>query len=190
MLVAKRWSELMLHVFGFEKVGVAVGDLYFVDPQPAVGQEGAERGVRLEVRLLASFPTEGSVYSARPILVDRPIWRADLLESVAGGPGTWDRTHHHPMMRGWEPGSRQFDKAMSTDPLGFVAEQLSDLKALMESAGVDPDETTDQDAAELRAAVPQILETVRSLLTQVRDGHLAKEPAGLERADTVRTGWL
>jgi hypothetical protein len=190
MLMARRWSGPMLHVFGFETVGVAVGDLYFVDPQPGVGQEGAEHGVRLEVRLLASLPTEGSIYAARPILVDRPIWRADLLESVAGGPGTWDRTHHHPMMRGWEPGSRQFDKAMSTDPLGFVAEQLSDLKGLMDGAGVDPGETTNQDAVELRAAVPEILQTVRNLLAQVREGHLANEPDGLERAESVRIGWL
>jgi hypothetical protein len=180
----------MLHVFGFGTVGVAVGDLYFVDPQAAVGQEGPERGVRLEVRILASAPTEGSIYSSRPILVDRPLWRADLLESVAGGPGTWDRTHHHPKMRGWEPGSRRFDDAMSTDPLGFVAAQLSDLKGLMDGAGVDPGETIDDDALELRAAVPEILETVRNLLAQVREGHLAKGPESIEGAETVRIGWL
>jgi hypothetical protein len=190
MLVAKRGSGLMLYVFGFEKIGVAVGDLYFADPQPGPGQEGAERGVRLEVRLLASRPTEGSIYSSRPILVDRPIWRADLLESVAGGPGTWDRTHHHPMMRGWEPGSREFDRAMSADPLRFVGEQLSDLKRLMDAAGVDPGETVEQDASELRAAVPEILETVGNLLAQVREGHLAKAPEASEQAENVRTGWL
>jgi hypothetical protein len=190
MLAAKRGSVSMLHVFGFDKVGVAVGDLYFVDPRPGPGQEGAERGVRLEVRLVASPPTEGSVYSARPILVERPIWRADLLESVAGGPGTWDRTHHHPKMRGWEPGTRQFDEAMSADPLRFVGEQLSDLKGLLDGAGFDPGEASDDDASELAAAVPQILETVRTLLAQVRDGHLAKAPDGLERAEVVRTGWL
>ena len=114
---ARHWREPMLHVFGFEKVGVAVGDLYFVNPQPGAGQEGAERGVRLEVRLLASPPKEGSLYASRPILVDQPIWRADLLESVVGGPGTWDRTHHHPKMRGWEPGFprvRRRDERRST----------------------------------------------------------------------------
>ena len=36
----------MLYVFGFERVGVLVGDLYFVDPRPAKGQDGAEHGVR------------------------------------------------------------------------------------------------------------------------------------------------
>ena len=69
----------MLYVFGFERTGVAVGDLYFVDPNPPPGQEGAERGVRLEVRLLEHGPLPGSPYSARPITVARPVWRADLL---------------------------------------------------------------------------------------------------------------
>jgi len=159
----------MLHVFGFDKVGVAVGDLYFLDPRPGQGQEGAERGVRLEVRLLATQPTEGSVYASRPILVDRPIWRADLLESVAGGPGTWDRTHHHPKMRGWEPDTRQFDDAMSADPLGFVAERLGDI-------------------GELRAAVPEIIATTRALLAGVRSGQLAQPPS--DELESARVGWL
>jgi hypothetical protein len=30
----------MLHVFGFNRVGVAVGELYFLDPQPDPGQTG------------------------------------------------------------------------------------------------------------------------------------------------------
>ena len=50
----------MLYVFGFERTGVAVGDLYFADPDPPPGQEGAERGVRLEVRLLVRGPLPGS----------------------------------------------------------------------------------------------------------------------------------
>jgi hypothetical protein len=79
---------------------------------------------------------------------------------------------------------------MSTDPLRFVAERLSDLKGLMDGAGVDPGETIDQDALELRAAVPEVLETVRNLLAQVREGHLAKGPEGIERAENVRMGWL
>ena len=43
----------MLYAFGFERVGVVVGDLYFLDPRPGKGQEGAEHGVRLELRVLA-----------------------------------------------------------------------------------------------------------------------------------------
>ena len=72
----------MLYAFGFDRIGVVAGDLYFADPNPAPGQEGAEQGVRLEVRVFERRELLGSVYSARPIAVERPIWRADLLESV------------------------------------------------------------------------------------------------------------
>jgi hypothetical protein len=74
----------MLCAWGFDKVGVVAGDLYFVDPDPGPGQEGAERGVRLEVRFLERPPLSGSIYAAQPIVIDRPVWRADLLETVAG----------------------------------------------------------------------------------------------------------
>ncbi|MDQ2816272.1 MAG: hypothetical protein M3Z75_31630 [Actinomycetota bacterium] len=93
----------MLYAFGFERVGVLVSDLYLVDPAPGKGQEGAEHGVRLELRVLEPGALKGSIYSAQPIEVGQPIWRADLLESVAGRPGSSDRTHHHPVFSGWEP---------------------------------------------------------------------------------------
>ena len=115
----------MLYVFGFERTGVAVGDLYFADPDPPPGQEGAERGVRLEVRLLVRGPLPGSAYSARPIEVGRPVWRADLLESVDGPPGSFDRTHHHPAMHGWEPGPRVFDRDLQALPVEWVGARLA-----------------------------------------------------------------
>ena len=179
----------MLHLYGFHRVGVAVGDLYFVDPRPGPGQEGAERGVRVEVRLLETPPHEGSIYAARPILVDQPIWRADLLESVAGAPGSHDRTHHHPNMRGWEPGSRQFDAAMNADPLGFLGARLAALDTLLEEAGIDPAAVDERDAAELRAEAPAIVDTARQMLAAVRAGRLARPPEDPELA-SARVGWL
>src|ERR1700739_2438559 len=86
----------MLQAFVFERVGVVVGDLYFLDPQPLKGQEGAEPGVGLELRVMDRGELKGSIYSATPIGVGRPIWRVDLLESVDGKPGSFNRTHHHP----------------------------------------------------------------------------------------------
>jgi hypothetical protein len=180
---------MMLHLFGFRRIGVAIGDLYFVDPRPAAGQEGAERGVRVEVRLLESPERGGSIYASRPILIERPIWRADLLESVVGPPGSHDRTHHHPQMRDWEPGSRQFDPAMSADPLGFVGEQLRDLPRLLTAAGADGSEVDELDAAALRDAVPEILDTVRRMLGDVRRGRLATPPGDGEPV-SARIGWL
>src|ERR1700760_4632458 len=76
----------MLYAWGFDRVGVVASDLYFVDPEPNPGQEGAERGVRVEVRLLDRPPLTGSVYAAQPIVIDRPVWRGELFEAGGGGP--------------------------------------------------------------------------------------------------------
>ncbi|HUB20772.1 MAG TPA: hypothetical protein VMA97_00030 [Streptosporangiaceae bacterium] len=54
----------MLYAFGFERVGVLAGDPYFADPRPAKGQQGAEHGVRVELRLLERGALKGSIYSA------------------------------------------------------------------------------------------------------------------------------
>ena len=50
---AARRGFPVLYAFGFERVGVVVGDLYFVDPNPGNGQEGPEHGVRVELRVLS-----------------------------------------------------------------------------------------------------------------------------------------
>lgn len=179
----------MLHVIGFERIGVVIGDLYFVDPDPTPGQEGAERGVRLEVRLLERADLPGSIYSAQPITVGRPIWRADLFESVEGPMGSFDRTHHHPQFRGWEPGSRAFDADLSADPVGFVGARLGDVESLCAEAGIDPAEIPAHDIADLRRAVPEILAVLRRLLAGVHAGELATAPSD-EPLTSARTGWL
>jgi len=166
----------MLYAFGFDRVGVVVADLYIVDPEPLPGQEGAEQGVRVEVRLLERRPLQGGIYSAQPIAVDRPVWRADLLESV-DNPGSLDRAHHHPTFAGWDPCDRVFVPELSADPVGWVGGRLSDLDALLEAGavgaahGIGPG-----DAGAVRTAVPEILDAVRRLLERVRTGELA--PAG------------
>jgi len=177
-------------VFGFRRIGVVVSDLYFSDPDAAAGQEGAERGVRLEVRLLEARTSEGSgsgarsVYASRPILIGEPLWRVDLLESVAN-PGSLDRAHHHPEMQDWEPGARRFDEALSADPIGWLAKRLEEPAGLLEPGRADPAELE-----ELRAAAPEIIATVRRLLEQVRAGELALPPLDARAGELVRTGWL
>ena len=177
----------MLYAFGFEHIGVVVADLYFRDPNPGPGQEGAERGVRLEVRLLDRPALKGSIYSGQPIGIDRPIWRADLLETVDGPPGSFDRTHHHPAFTGWEPGRRHFVDALSADPLGWLGARLSDLPTLLAEADATDVDDGDRDA--LRDAVPEILDTVRRLLDRVHAGELATAPPA-DALDSIRAGWL
>jgi hypothetical protein len=166
----------MLYAFGFDRVGVLVGDLYFVDPAPHKGQEGPEHGVRLELRVLQRGELKGSIYSAQPIEVAQPIWRADFLESVAGRPGSFDRTHHHPAFSGWEPNSRVFVRELSADPLGWLAGKLADLEALAVAAGFPADTVGPDDAESLRSVAPEIVDATRRLLEKVRSGELGNPP--------------
>lgn len=185
----------MLYVFGFERVGVVAGDLYFVDPAPQKGQEGAEHGVRLELRLLERGELHGSIYSAQPIAVGRPVWRADLLESVDGKPGSFDRTHHHPVFSDWDPSSRVFTRELSADPLGWLGGKLADLAGLLGEGGFPADTAGPDDAAELRAAAPEIVDATGRLLDRVRVGELGnppREPAAVGNGAPalIRSGWL
>jgi len=182
----------MLYVFGFDKVGVVVGDLYFVDPKPTKGQEGAEHGVRLELRLLERGELKGSIYSAQPIEVGQPVWRADLLESVDGKPGSFDRTHHHPVFSGWDPSNRVFVRELSADPLGWLAGKLADLDGLLAESDFPAEAAGPGDATDLRDAVPEIVEVARRLLDKVRVGELGNPPrvAVDGQSTLVRSGWL
>jgi hypothetical protein len=196
----------VLYAFGFERVVIVVGDLYFVDPQPRKGQEGAEHGVRLELRVLERGALRGSAYSAQPIEVGRPIWRVDLLESVDGRPGSFDRTHHHPVFSDWNPTSRVFLRELSADPLGWLAAKLADLDDVVASAGFSADVAGPDDAQSLRDAAPEIVDTTRRLLDRVRAGELGNPPrdaalsgatgvasagAGSDGAPVlIREGWL
>jgi hypothetical protein len=163
----------LLCAFGFGSLGVTIEDLYFIDPEPEPGQEGAERGVRVELRLLEPQRWRGSVYASQPVLIDQALWRADFFESVSGGPGTKDRMHHHPLMEGDEPGRRVFDPALTADPMGWLRDQLSGVTNTLEAAEADWDEP---DAAALRAAAPLLVGTVTTLLEQVRAGEIALAP--------------
>jgi len=187
----------MLYMFAFDNVGVVVGDLYFVDPEPHKGQEGAEHGVRLELRTVEQGQLVDSIYAAYPIAVDRPVWRADFLESVDGTPGSFDRTHHHPVFTGWDPGKRVFVRELSADPLGWLADRLADLDGLLRAGGFPADTAGPNDAAELRRAAPEIVDATRRLLERVRTGELGNRPEGAAAAPAegrpqalVRSGWL
>jgi hypothetical protein len=179
----------MLYAFGFERVGVLLSDLYFVDPNPHNGQEGPEHGVRLELRVLEKGGLKGSIYSAQPITVGHPVWRADLLESTAGRPGSHDRTHYHPAFSGWNPSKRTFVKDLSADPVGWLGRQLSDLPALLAEADVPQDVAGEHDAADLRAAVPEIQAAAQRLLSRVRAGELGQAPEG-DPVESARSSWL
>ena len=179
----------MLYAFGFERLGVLVSDLYFVNPDPLPGQEGAERGVRLELRMLQRQPLRGDIYSAQPILVERPLWRVDLLESVDSAPGSLDRAHHHPRFDGWNPGERHFVPELSAAPVDWLAGRLADIDAVLEEAGVAPGDVGPGDRAAVRAAAGEIVDSVRRLLHRVAAGELGRPDDDRELV-SARIGWL
>lgn len=179
----------MLCTFAFDRLAVVAADLYFRHPSPPRGQEGAEHGVRLELRRVEAGELRGSIYSARPIHLGRAIWRVDLLESVDGRPGSLDRTHHHPRFTGWDESERVFEEELSADPFGWLEKKLLDLPAVLERAGVAADTASPEDLAGLRTAVPEILASARGMLERVRAGELARPPA-VPAQGFVRSGWL
>src|SRR6185437_14717826 len=187
----------MLYMFAFDKVGVVVGDLYFVDPEPNKGQESPEHGVRLELRSVKQGEAVDSIYGAYPIAAERPLWRVDFLESVDGAPGSFDRTHHHPVFTGWDPGDRVFVRELSSDPLGWLADRLANLDEVLAQGGFPAGTASADDVAELRKAAPEIVQATGRLLDRVRAGELGNPPSTEPPAPVdgqlqalIRTGWL
>ncbi|WP_067827874.1 hypothetical protein [Actinomadura kijaniata] len=164
----------MLRAFCFDTLGVTVEDLYLRDPDPERG--GDERGVRVELRLLEPQPWHGSPNAAQRVVLDRAVWRADFLESVAGGPGTKDRMHHHPGMSDSEPGGRVFDETLTRDPMGWLRAMLDDVTPLLEAAKVDGVERHRASAGALRDALHEVVGVVATTLGEVRAGTLATTP--------------
>ncbi len=72
----------MLYAFGFERVGVVVGDLYFVDPNPGKGQEGPEHGVRLELRVIGCGELTGRRVFERELSADPLGWLGTQLADL------------------------------------------------------------------------------------------------------------
>lgn len=178
----------MLQLFGFDRIGVVLGDIYFIDPNPGKGQEGPERGVRLEVRMLAPGELTGSIYSSRPITIAEPVWRVDLLESADGPPGSLNRAHHHPKMSNWEPHRRVFDRDLSSDPVAWLGTRLADLEGLLAAADIDLDAELAVDAEKLRATVPEVQRAVSGMLQKVKAGELGTAPDA--EVDSARLSWL
>jgi hypothetical protein len=178
----------VLWTLTFDRAGVAISDLYFVDPNLDQGDDGAERGVRLELRMFERDELKGSVYSAVPIRIDRPIWRVDMLETVDSTPGSLNRAHHHPRFHGWDPGMRVFDEELSADPRSWIRKQLADIDGVLERAGVATDELGPDDVSSLRAAADKIAAELDEQLAAVAAGKAGLAPA--EGGDFVRQSWL
>jgi hypothetical protein len=140
----------MEHMWVFDRLAISVLRIDFVDPAVAHEPDARERGVRIEVRPVAT-DMSGSVYASWRRTIEPGVCRIDFLESR---PGAADRMHWHPDMSEGEPGERTFDTAMPPDPVGWLTTFLHDgLREHLSRKGVTG---VDDDLAAISAATAEI----------------------------------
>jgi hypothetical protein len=153
----------MMHAFVFEKVAVLV----FPWHEP---MDPPEEGARVEVRLLAEEPRRGTRSAAQRVVIDQPVFRADLFDQVDGPTGNLQSAHFHPMFYGVEPCDRRWPDELRQDPTGWLADQLGDLRRMLEHSGIDTRGSwCGGDARAVRDAVPDVLAAVEATWAKARD---------------------
>jgi len=155
------------NVFSFSRIAVTVEAIEFRDPQPEPGQEGTERGARIELKLLEPQPARGSIYASDDVLIGRALWRADLLES-ANNPGARDRMHFHPVMTDSEPGERVFDPALSADPIGWLRERLQSVPQILQDNDLTDIDGYRDDMEQLRQHIDEVMSAAEARLSEAR----------------------
>jgi hypothetical protein len=157
----------------FSRVAVLVFGWHEADPA------GPERGVRVEVRLRGDTGHRGSAFAAQEVVIDQPLWRADLFDLISMPVGNFLRAHFHPSFEGLEPSERHWDEVLTRDPFGWLAGRLSDLAAIVAGAGaaasVEPDALA-ADAAALRLVAGEVAAAAEGVAAQVR-AHQASAPS-------------
>jgi hypothetical protein len=153
----------MMQAFVFESVAVLV----FPWSEPI---DPPERGARVEVRLLAREPHRGSYAAAQRLVIDHPVFRADLFDQTTAPPGNLASAHFHACFDGVEPTDRLWPEEIKKDPTGWLASELSDLANVLARAGIEDVDAAgvERDAAALREATPAIISVVESTWETVR----------------------
>ncbi len=153
----------MRQTFVFERVAVVVG------PWREPG-EPSERGARVEVRFVTAEPHRGSPFAAQRIVVDEPLFRADLFDRDDEPPGNLLAAHCHSGFDGVEPRPREWPAAIQRDPLGWLRAELGDLRQLLTRSGVETGdaEWIEADAGALQDARDAIVSAVEATWESVR----------------------
>ena len=154
----------MRTVFVFEQVAVIVGPWWEPMDPP-------ERGARVEVRLMVDEGWRGTPSAAQRIVVDDPVWRADLFDQANAPAGNLRSAHFHSRFNGVEPAPREWPEPLSRDPRAWLRHELGDLVALWRRSGVVvDDEALGRDADAVRAALDDIVAVVDRTWAAVRGG--------------------
>ncbi len=141
----------MLHAYVFGPIAITVG--YWV-------QRGVdtESGARVEIRRVEYEDIPGApagVAGFRFLPVSEGIWRADLFRDQD------DNViyHYHPHFEKGDVGERSLDDRLTADPVGWVVEQLGDLRAVLVDSGAG-DVADAVPYAEVRGALPVIRDAI------------------------------
>lgn len=155
--------EGMRQAFVFEGIAVLVGPWHEPMDPP-------ERGARIEVRLLESQPHRGTRFAAQRLVIDEPLFRADLFDQTDKAPGNLASAHFHTHFDGAEPCDRVWSEELSADPIKWLAQELDDLNGLIKRAGVEIADApwVDSDGDALRRTIPAILSAVQATWDEVR----------------------
>jgi hypothetical protein len=133
----------MQHILALSRTAVIVRHWFEVDLQ----NSSMEHGVRIELRKLPERPHRGSESAAQLVLVDQPLWRADLFDRHTDPPGSFGVAHFHPQFEGNEPCDRVWDPRLQEDPWSWLEAQFAELGAV---DGRQPWQVPVVDATDLR----------------------------------------
>ena len=128
----------MQHAFVFNEVAVLVRHWFEID----LTDSHLEHGARVELRLLVPQPRRGSESAAQKVVIDQPVWRADLFDRLDGTPGAFEVAHFHPYFVGVEPCERHWDDAVKAAPWDWLGARLTDVAAIVAAAGMQLREPT------------------------------------------------
>jgi hypothetical protein len=157
-------SSRVARVWMTDSLAVTLVNVDFLDPAVAHEPDARERGVRLELRPVAT-DQKGSIYAADRRTLLPAVCRIDLLESR---PGAADRMHWHPAMHDGEPGDRTFDRAIPANPLGWLAEQLLNIDGLLTQSRYSGPRSA-HDIAALADLTPEIVQAAGAGLEWARE---------------------
>jgi len=151
------------YIVALSRSAVIVRHWFEIDLQDS----SMEHGARIELRERPPQPHRGSESAAQLVALDRPLWRADLFDRLAGEPGTFGAAHYHPRFDGNEPCERTWDPALTANPWRWLGDQIASLGA---GTGHDPWPVDPQDAAEWPGLADQVVALAQQFSPERCDG--------------------
>jgi hypothetical protein len=147
------------HIVALSRSAVTVRHWFEID----LTDSSMEHGCRVELRELPAQPHRGTESAAQAVLVDRPLWRADLFDRLRDEPGSFGVAHYHPWFDGNEPCDRNWDPALAADPWRWLGDQLASRGT---ASGRDPWPIDPEDARELPGLADHVVTLAQQFAPQ------------------------